>query len=140
MNPKIQKALLQSELNRENAELRLMHSGHRLGPTPSCPQIGDLEEAPPQETQVVNNTDQSQAYFDYIKTEEPKKDNKLKNALLAGATSLGILGGSAATYWLNSKPSTPKPDQPQIQKVIDDKEGDWLGSLRRKGDNLPPTK
>lgn len=140
MNPSYQRAVLQSAINKDHAELALMHSGHRLGPLPPCPQVTD--------DPVVQPQPQPEPYYDKtnsvveVKKEEtvvqPDNNNndKLKKALMGLLASLGLLGGG---YGLSSYLNKPnEKTKPAVVAPVDDKEGDWLGALRRKGDNLPP--
>src|SRR3990167_10631777 len=106
MNPSYQRAILQSALDRENSELRLMHSGHRLGPTPPTPQIREdvVEQPKTPDPMVVTPPPQViEKYFDKVTTtttlEETKKENnKLRNALIGLLTAGGLGGAGYAGY------------------------------------------
>lgn len=146
MTPNQQKAILQSELNNDYADLKLKYSGHRLGPVPPCPVLQD--ELPPQSTpqleQPVVQTEKStvkESYYDATKDTSATVEKPSNDLLKKGLIGLAIASGMAGSGYIGSV-LTNKPELKQEQKVdkviVDEKEGDWLGALRRKGDNLPP--
>lgn len=148
MTPNQQKAILQSELNNDYADLRLKYSGHRLGPVPPCPVLQDEQVEPQSTSQPVVKTEKNistESYYDTTKDNTITKDTATKvekpsndlltKGLIGLAAAAGMLGSGYVGSMLNKPVS--RPDK-QVVVPSEDKEGDWLGALRRKGDNLPP--